>query len=255
MSARGPVGRLRAPAEDHPGPGPRALARIAGLLYLLVAAFTIFAGVVNTRIVASGDAGATADNIDASATLFRVGLVSELVGATAFLMTAMTLYLLLRHVNQLVAAAMVTVVAVSVAMQSLNLLNQNTALTVATDQDYADALGPAAADQLALLFAGMQHDGYLIAQTYFGLWLLPLGYLVLRSGYFPKALGVLLVVGCCGHLTDVFARLLAPEFGASISAFAMTPAAVAEISFILWLLIRAVPHPDTRPLAAARSGT
>ncbi|WP_116244704.1 DUF4386 domain-containing protein [Nocardiopsis sp. FIRDI 009] len=235
---------------------PKTLARAAGALYLLVAVFTIFAGVVNTRIVDPGDAGATADNIDASATLFRVGLVSELVGATAFLLTAMTLYLLLRRVNQLVAAAMVTIVAVSVAMQSLNLLNQNAALRVATDQGHADALGPAASDQLTLLFTGMQHDGYLIAQTYFGLWLLPLGYLVVRSGYFPKALGVLLVIGCCGHLTDVFARLLAPEFGADISAFAMTPAAIAELSFIAWLLIRAVPDPDigTRSPAAARPG-
>jgi hypothetical protein len=79
---------------------------------------------------------------------------------------------------------------------------------------------------------------------YFGLWLLPLGYLVVQSGHFPKVLGVLLVIGCFGHLVDMFARFLAPDFGASISPFAMTPAVVAELSFIAWLLVKAVPVPD-----------
>ncbi|MEV0387732.1 DUF4386 domain-containing protein [Nonomuraea sp. NPDC050643] len=217
-------------------PAPKTLARIAGCLYLTVAVLTIFAGLVNTRIVEPGD-------IAASATLFRVGLVSELVGATAFLSTGMALYLLLKHVNRPVAAAMVTFVAVGVAMQSLSLLNQQAAVTIATGPGHTAAFGPAGADQLTLLFAGLQHDGYLIAQTYFGLWLLPLGYLVGKSGYFPKALGILLVIGCFGHLVDVFARLLAPGFGAAISPFAMTPAAVAEISFIVWLLVKAVRVP------------
>lgn len=232
---------LRTP--DRTVPAPKRLARIAGGLYLVVAVFTIFAGLVNTRIVEPGNAAATADNIAASATLFRVGLVSELVGAIAFLLTGMVLYVLLKHVNQLAAAAMVTFVAVSVAMQTLNLLNQHAALTIATGQDF----GPAVSDGLTLLFAGMQRDGYLIAQTYFGLWLLPLGYLVYRSDYFPKAMGVLVVVGCCGHLVDVFTRLLAPDLGAAISPFALTPAAVAEISFIAWLLVKSVRVPVIRP--------
>ncbi|MGB2572101.1 DUF4386 domain-containing protein [Micromonospora citrea] len=223
---------------------PKTLARTAGFLYLIVAVFTIFAGLVNSRIVESEDAAATADNISTSATLFRIGFVSELVGATVFLLTSMALYLLLKHVNQMAAAAMVTFVAVSVAIQSLNLLNQNAALTVATGEDYTAAFGPTGSDQLTMLFADMQHDGYLIAQTYFGLWLLPLGYLVVRSGYFPKVLGVLLVIGCFGHLVDVFARFLAPDFGASISPFAMTLAAVAEISFICWLLVKTVRIPE-----------
>ncbi|RSM87876.1 DUF4386 domain-containing protein [Kibdelosporangium aridum] len=206
---------------------PRALARTAGLLYLIVAVSTIFAGLVNSRI----DSG----TIAASATLYRVGFVSELVGAVAFLLTSMTLYLLLKHVNQMAAAAMVIFVAVSVAIQTMNLLNQHTALTIATSQEYA--FGPPIAAQLTTLFADMQSNGFLIAQTYFGLWLLPLGYLVMKSDYFPKALGVLLVIGCCGHLVDVFSRFLAPGFGADVSPFAMTFAAIAELSFIAWLLV------------------
>lgn len=234
---------------------PRTLARLAGFLYLIVAVLTIAAGLVNTHVVEPGDAAATADSVDASAALFRIGFVSELVGATAFLATSMVLYVLLKHVNQMVAAAMVTVVAGSVAIQSLNLVNQKAALNIATGQyDF----GPTGSEQLTMLFADLQHDGYLIAQTYFGLWLLPLGYLVIKSGYFPKALGVLLMIGCLGHLVDTFTRFLAPDLGAAISPFAMTPAAVAEISFIVWLLVKAVrvprqPEPTVGVPAAAQA--
>jgi len=221
---------------------PRALARIAGSLYLAVAVLTIFAGLVNSRMVEPGNAAATTANISTSADLFRVGFVSELLGATAFLSTGMALYALFKHVDQLAAAAMVTFVAVSVAIQSLSLLNQNAALLIATSHY---AFGPTDSDQLVMLFSDLQRDGYLIAQTFFGLWLLPLGYLVVRSGYFPKVLGVLLMTGCLGHLVDVFARFLAPDFGAAISPIALTVAAVAELSFIGWLLTRAVRGPGS----------
>ncbi|WP_283136391.1 DUF4386 domain-containing protein [Rhizohabitans arisaemae] len=236
---------------------PKTLARIAGVLYLLVAAFNIFAGLVNTRIVESGDAAATADNIGASATLFRLGFVGELVGATVFLLLGLALYLLLNHVNRFAAAAMAVFVAVGAAIQGLNALNRKAALTIATGQDHAGAFGPAGSDQLTMLFADLHHDGYLIAQMYFGLWLLPLGYLIVKSGYFPKALGVLMVIGCSGHLVDMFARFLAPGIAANISPFAMTPPAVAEISLIVWLLVKAVrvPVPDVRAASVAHSGS
>ncbi len=170
----------------------RRLARIAGLLYLGVAVLGGFAELyVRDRIVELGDPAATTGNIQASATLFRAGFVADLAQATIFLFTAMALYLLLRGVNELVARAMVVFVAVAVAIMCLNLLNQFTALQLAT----GETAGSAA---LAGLFAEMHDTGYLIAQIFFGLWLLPLGYLVVRSGWFPKAIGVLLIVGCSG---------------------------------------------------------
>jgi Domain of unknown function (DUF4386) len=104
----------------------RTLVKTAGVLYLMVALCGMFAELyVRSGIVVPGDAAATAGNIRASATLFRLGFVVDLVQATCFLFTAMALYLLLRHVNRLVAAAMVTLVAVSVAIMCLNLLNSS----------------------------------------------------------------------------------------------------------------------------------
>jgi Domain of unknown function (DUF4386) len=200
----------------------RRLARVAGGLYLAVAVFAVLAVSVRSSVIAP-DAATTADNLRASATLFRLGFVGDLVQATCFLLTAMALYLLLRHVNRHVAAAMVTFVAVSVAIQCLNLLNQFVALSVATGEDYARVFGPAGADALTMLFADMHDAGFLIAQLFFGLWLLPLGYLVRKSGYVPKVLGLLLAAGGVGYLVDLVARFLAPGVAETISPFVPAP--------------------------------
>jgi hypothetical protein len=212
----------------------RRLARIAGLLYLAVAVLGGFAELyVRDRVLVPGDPAATAENIQGSAALFRAGFVADLAQATLFLFTAMALYLLLRGVNELVARAMVVFVAVAVAIMSLNLLNQFTALQLATGET-------AGSVTQAGLFAQMHGAGYLIAQVFFGLWLLPLGYLVVRSGWFPKTIGVLLVVGCFGYLIDTFAQFLAPSVADGIEAFVLLPAAIGELAFVAWLLVRGV---------------
>jgi hypothetical protein len=219
----------------------KRLARTAGLLYLVVAVFGGFAElVVRAGIVEPGNGAATADNIRASATLFRVGFVSDLVQATFFLLTAMALYLLLRQAHELVARAMVIFVAVSVAIICLNLLHQYTALSLATGETYASTFGSAGSDALTGLFADMHAAGYLIAQMFFGLWLLPLGYLVYRSGYFPKVLGVLLVIGCVSYLVDLFAHFLAPGIAESVELLVVAPAAIGELWFVAYLLAKGV---------------
>ena len=223
----------------------KRLARIAGSLYLIVAVCGGFAELyVRSSIVVPGDASATADSIRASTMLFRLGFVTDLVQAVCFLLTAMALYLLLNHVNKLVASAMVTFVAVSVAIMCLNLLNQFVALSIATGDGSSSVFGAAGSDELAMLFVDMHHDGYLIAQMFFGLWLLPLGYLVVTSGYFPKTLGVVLAIGCFGYLADVFAHFLTPTISVRISPFLLTPAAVGELWLVAWLLVKAVRVPE-----------
>ena len=225
----------------------KRLARIAGSVYLCVAVLGGFAElVVRDGIVELGHPLATAENIRDSATLFRAGFVADLAQATLFLLTAMVLYLLLRGVNELVARAMVVIVAVSVAIICLNLLNQLVALQLATER----ALG-AGSDALVGLFAGMHHDGYLIAQIFFGLWLLPLGYLVVKSGWFPTWIGVLLIAGCFGYLVDTFATFLAPGVADTIEGFVVAPAAIGELSFVAYLLIKGVRDREEEPRALA----
>jgi hypothetical protein len=208
-------------------------------LYLALAVLGGFAElVVRDRIVELGDAAATAEGIRASDALFRAGFVADLAQATIFLFTAMALYLLLRGVHELAARAMVIFVAVSVAIMCLNLLNQYMALRLATGE--VSGFGAAGSDAPAGLFADMHHAGYLIAQIFFGLWLLPLGYLVVRSGWFPKAIGALLIAGCAVYLIDTFVHFLAPGVADGIEAFVLAPAAIGELSFVAWLLVKGV---------------
>jgi hypothetical protein len=230
----------------------KKLARVAGSLYLVVAVLGGFAElVVREGIVEPGNPAATADNIRGAAGLFRLGFAADLVQATVFLFTAMALYLLLRHVNELTARAMVVIVAVSVAIICLNLLNQYTALSLATDETYASAFGAAGSGALAGLFADMHANGYLIAQMFFGLWLVPLGYLVYRSGYFPQFLGVLLVIGAVGYLVDLFAHFLAPGVAESIELIVVAPAAIGELWFVAYLLAKGVRAPEPGALVPA----
>ncbi|MEV7009696.1 DUF4386 domain-containing protein [Streptosporangium sp. NPDC051022] len=233
---------------------PRSLARIAGLFYLVVAVLGGFAHFFSRgEVYRPGDATGTARNVVANAGLVRAGFVADLVQAVFFLLLAMTFYLLLKHVNKNAARTMVIFVAVAVSIICLNMVHQLAALLVATDASYAGALGAQGSDALVLLMLDLQHYGYLVAQIFFGLWLLPLGYLVHRSGMFPRVLGVLLVLGCAGYLLDTFALFLAPDLGAALEPFAVAPAAVAEISMLLWLFVKGVrtPSGDGHVLAAA----
>jgi len=221
----------------------KRLARIAGCLYLVVAVLGGFAElVVRSSIVEPGDPTATAENIRSSATLFRLGFVADLVQATFFLFTAMALYLLLKHVNKLIAQAMVTLVAISVAIISLNLLNQYMALSIATGAGYTSTFGPVGSDRLTMLFVDMHHNGYLIAQMFFGLWLVPLGYLVVRSGLFPKVLGVLLALGGVAYIVDLLVTFLAPGVAETISPYVLIPV-YSEVLFLVYLLVKGVRDP------------
>lgn len=226
---------------------PRTLARIAGPLYLLLIVAAAFALSVRSAIVEPHAAAATADNIRASASLFRVSFVVDLTANLVYLLTAMALYLLFRHVHELVAAAMVTFVAVSVAVGSLNLLNQYTALTIATSDAYTRSLGKAGADTLALLFADMFSNGNTINAIWYGPWLIPLGYLVIKSGYFPKALGVLPIIGCFGYLGWLLTTFLAPDAPAGIGSALLAVAGIGEGAFVVWLVVKGIRLPAAAP--------
>jgi len=244
------------PPQARRASSPRSLARAAGILYLVLAAGSGFAFSVNSRIFESDDADAVADEIRSSTALVRAAFLSELVAVTFFVLTAIALYQLLKHVGPLVAAAMVICVAISAAIQSLNLLNQYTALRIATDDNYARVFGKEGSDALTKLFVDMQHDGgFLIAQVFFGMWLLPLGFLVIRSGYFPKVLGILLLGAGITYVGKLFLDVVAPDSGDRVSTAASAIEVVTEVAFIAWLLVKGVraPRQDTAVPPAAVS--
>ena len=238
---------------------PKRLARIAGMLYLAVAILAGFAvGYVLGRVYIPGDAAATAANLLANAGLVRLGVVANLAQATIMIFLAMTLSRLLSHVNKNVARAMVILVAIATAIMCLTLVFEFAALLVATNSAYAAALGAPGAAALALLLLEMYHYGFLIAQIFFGLWLMPLGYLAFKSGMFPKALGVVLILAGVCYLVDLLALFLVPDLGASIHTFVgVIPTTLAEVWMVLYLLVVGVrvSTPGTPPASTAAIAT
>jgi len=237
--------------------GAQRLARIAGLLYLLIAVFGGFAeGFVYPKMYVAGDAAATTANVVANPGLVRLGVFSDLLDQTLFVFLVLTLYLLLQHVNKGVARAMVVLVALAAGIESLNAVFEFAGLRVATGAVNLSSLGAAGSNSIVLLLLDTQHYGLLIAQIFFGLWLIPLGYLAYQSrGMFPKWLGILLIVGSVCYLVDVLAAYLLPDFGQTIHTFVVIPSAIAEISMVLYLLVIGVRtvkirKPDEHVLAA-----
>ena len=233
---------------------PKRLARIAGVLYLLVGICGGFAeGFVEPKMYVAGNAAATAGNVVAHAGLVRLGVVADLLDQTVFVFLAMALYSLLQHVRQSVARAMVVLVALAAGISCLNAVLEFEGLRVATDSAYAAAFGTAGAHALVLLLLDTQHYGLLSAQIFFGLWLAPLGYLAYRSGWFPKALGILLVAGSACYLLDLLAAFLVPNASTAIHGFIVIPSAIAEIWMVGYLLVIGVKtsKPDNHVPAAA----
>jgi hypothetical protein len=217
---------------------PKRLARFAGLLYLFVGIFGGFAeGFVDPKMYVAGNAAATAGNVVANSGLVRMSVVSHLLDGTFFIFLALTLYILLEHAHQSVARAMLVLVALATGIICLNAVFQFEALRVATDSSYATAFGAAGSNALVLLLLDTQHYGTLSAQVFFGLWLIPLGYLANRSGLFPKWLAVILVAGGLCYLADLLAAFLLPDFSQKIHAFVVVPSAIAEVSMVLYLLV------------------
>jgi len=213
-------------------------ARIAGVLYLFVGIFGGFAeGFVDPKMYVAGNAAATAGNVVANAALVRLGVVAHLLDGTFFIFLAIVLYGLLQQINKGVARAMLILVALATGIICLNAVFQFEALRVAIDPSYVAALGIAGSNALVLLLLDMQHYGTLVAQVFFGLWLVPLGYLAYQSKLFPKWLGVLLVAGGVCYLIDLLAAFLAPGLAQAIHSFVIIPSAVAEISMVLYLLL------------------
>jgi hypothetical protein len=233
---------------------PKRLARIAGILYLLNGIFAGVAfGYVLTRVYVPGNAAITAANVIANSELARMGVLADLFQATEWIFLAMALYVLLKHVNKSAAAAMVVLVAIGSAVTCLNDVFQFESVRVATNPAYVASLGAAGSNAIVLLLLDMHHYGFLIAQIFFGLWLAPLGYLAFKSGMFPKALGVALIVGAGCYLVGMVAVFSVPGFGEKINSLVTIPCTIAEVWMVGYLLVFGVRRlkPVERILAAA----
>lgn len=215
------------------------LARLAGLLYLIVVIAGVFRLVyVPSQIIVPDDIHATIDRIVASEFLFRSGIASALVEQVAFLCLPLVLFCLLQSAGKYIALLMVILVAVSVAIALAGLGHQLDVLALLSD---AHGKQPFAPGQLELLVK-QSFDAYdnelRITELFWGLWLLPFGYLVFKSGLLPRILGVFLMIGCFGYIVEVFGSILFSQYSSmAIAHYIRMPAAIGEIGTCLWLFL------------------
>jgi hypothetical protein len=212
-------------------------ARIAGLLYLL-ASIIGFPGLIYVpdKLIVSEDATATANHIRASETLLRFGIASELTSFIIFIFVVLALYRLFKTVSEKYAVAMATLLLVSIPISLLNVLNEIAALVLVSGAGFLSAFEKGQLDALAYLFLRLHGQGFVVAEIFWGLWLFPFGVLVIRSGFIPRFLGVLLFIAGSGYLASSFTSLLLPSYRHLVDQFAMVLTA-GELPIIFWLLI------------------
>jgi uncharacterized protein DUF4386 len=214
---------------------PLVRARVAGALYLVANIFAPFTLLyLPSRFIVRGDAAATANNVIASESLFRFGIVGNLFTFIANIFLALALYQLLKVVNKNMASLMVILFLVGVPIAMLNELSQLAILQLLGGADYLKAYPTDQLQALAYLLLRLHDQGLLIAHIFFGLWLLPMGYLVFKSGFIPRIVGVLLVIAGVGYVVQGFASFL----GHNVNIILFT--GLGELVFLLWLLIKGV---------------
>jgi hypothetical protein len=189
------------------------------------------------RVIVPGNADATANNVIGDQMLFRLGIVAELTAAVILLVLAMVLYSLLSRVDKNHARLMVGLALASVPITFVNVLNSIAALTLFRGIDYLAVLDKTQRDALGMLFLGLHRQGIGVVGIFWGLWLFPFGVLVMRSGFLPRLLGILLILNCFGYVAASLTSLLFPGY-ASVVSLVVMPTLLGELWIMLWLLIR-----------------
>ncbi|MGH9162303.1 MAG: DUF4386 domain-containing protein [Vicinamibacteraceae bacterium] len=223
---------------------PQTYARIGGGLYLFIIVAALFGQIfVRDSLIVSGDAAATANNILASETLFRVGLAGELLTCVCDVALALILYVLLEPVSRTVALLAAFYRLTFVAVYAVAKLFLLMAAGVLGGTVYLNAFEQKPLEALAYLSLRLHGDGYGVALIFFGVMCILLGVLIYKSGYLPSLIGLLLAIGGAGYLVSSFAVILAPAFGASLFPWALLPAFFAELGLALWLVVKGVDVP------------
>ena len=217
---------------------PVAIARIAGALWLISIATGLYAEVfVRGALIVRGDAAATAANLLAHETLFRFGMVADVAGSIFFLVLVFALYRLLSRVDRTQAAFMVALVMVSSAIACVNVLPNAAALALARPGESLTVLDQTQREALAMLFLRLHSIGNTVNETFWGLWLVPFGMLVYRSGFLPRFLGAWLVVNGAAYVALSGIGLMRPELSGKAFLYAQ-PLLFGELAIMLWLIIK-----------------
>jgi hypothetical protein len=212
-------------------------ARVAGLLYFLASLPAPFGLIyVPTKLIVLNDATATANNIRASESLLRLGIGCELLGSIMFILVVVALYRLFKPVNETHALAMMLLILISIPISLLSVVNEVVALTVVSGADFLSVFDTDQLNALAYILMRLHSRAILVAEIFWGLWLIPFGILVIQSRFIPRVLGYLLFLAALGYVASSVTFLLLPDYGPFVDRFA-SQLPLCELPIIFWLLI------------------
>ena len=222
---------------------PNKIARIAGCFYLIFIVTLVLSSAIRSKLIVFGDAAVTANNILSSQGLFLSGFMSEILSAVFFNLAAWALYVLLKPVNKNYALLFLLLNLGGVIVEIINMLNLYTPLLLLSGADYLNVFQADQLQALAMVFFYSYSKGFLIAQIFFSTWLLPLGYLLYKSRFVPRFLGILVIMDFFGVLIWFLQSFLLPGY-AILTYPGLAVSFTAEVGISLWLLIKGVKNPE-----------
>jgi hypothetical protein len=228
-------------------------ARIAGLFYLTLMTAPLRLIYIPSKLIVSGNAAATAGNIAAHQTLFRLGILTDLFTAVMGIFLTLALYRLFKGVDQFLAAMMVVLGALMVTpIYFLNTLNDAATLLLVRGADFLSVFDKPQREAMAMLFLRLHHHGVVVNEVFWGLWLLPFGLLVYKSRFLPRFLGVWLVLNCFAYVAQSVTGIMWPQYEDVVANYAF-PVMFGELAIMLWLIIMGAKERQPLVTAAATS--
>ena len=215
-------------------------ARIAGLFYLIIAITSIVSLMyIPSKLIVWNDAILTFENIQTHLLLFKIGILSDIILYLSFTFLAITLYHLLNKVNKTIALIMMVLVLISVAITFTNLINKFDVISLINHTGFLQNHTDGQLHHQLMQLLQSHQNGMTIIQIFWGIWLLPFGYLVFKSQFLPQILGLLLILGCFCYITDFLGNFIFPiDYKETIiPKLTGIPPALGEIGMLLWLLI------------------
>jgi hypothetical protein len=213
-------------------------ARIAGLLYLSVIVFGVFAQLIRMNLIVAGDAAATAENIMDNEFLYRISFASDILMITSFILLPFAFYKIFGKLNKNLATLVVVFVLVSVPVMLVNMLLHLAPLVLLNGGEHLSTFSTDQLNSVVMILLDLREIGVVIATIFHGAWLLPLGIMVYRSSNFPKVFGILLVLACIGFLLETFVFFMLPSGMADIAIPGYILEIIGEFGFCGYLLIK-----------------
>jgi hypothetical protein len=216
--------------------------RVAGALYVVVIVTGIFSlAYVPSQLQLVGDAESVVRSITSNETMYRLGILSWFVNCVAFLLLPLAFYRLFRTVHRPAAILMVAFAMMSIPISLVAAGHELDVLSLISGKPPLQAVSLESRHAMVIRSLTAYDNGMIVAQLFWGLWLLPLGQLIWKSRAVPRAFGVLLLLGGLGYLIQEFGGVFSSSFSQTLlSEYATLPAAAGEIGLGFWLLLRGI---------------